>query len=80
MVAIIQSAEEGGFYAYCPSLPGCASQGETYAQTVENITEAIQGMLEVLAEESPRTDFGSIVNNNLILNVPVKMPEKYLCA
>ncbi len=45
MVAIIQPAEEGGFYAYCPSLPGCASQGETYAQTVENITEAIQGVL-----------------------------------
>ena len=36
-VAVIKPAEEGGFYAYCPLLPGCAAQGENYAETVANI-------------------------------------------
>ncbi|MBM4402578.1 MAG: type II toxin-antitoxin system HicB family antitoxin, partial [Candidatus Cloacimonetes bacterium] len=39
-LAVIKPAEEGGFYAYCPLLPGCASQGETYAETVANIQDA----------------------------------------
>ncbi len=79
-MAVIQPAEEGGFFAYCPSLPGCASQGETYAETVENITEAVQGMLEVLVEEETYGKMDSFVGNNLVLNIPVKMPEKYFCA
>lgn len=29
-VAIIKPADEGGYYAHCPLLPGCATQGETY--------------------------------------------------
>ena len=38
---IIHSAEEGGFWAECPSLPGCVSQGETPEEAVDNIKQAI---------------------------------------
>ena len=35
-----------GFYAYCPQLKGCQSQGDTYDEAYSNITEAIELYLE----------------------------------
>jgi hypothetical protein len=29
---IVHEAEEGGFWAEVPSIPGCASQGETFIE------------------------------------------------
>jgi len=48
---IVAPAEEGGYYATVPSLPGCISQGETWEETIANIREAIDLYLEVLAED-----------------------------
>ncbi|WP_214020502.1 type II toxin-antitoxin system HicB family antitoxin [Methanoculleus sp.] len=48
---VIQKAEEGGFWADVPALPGCYSQGETVEETLENIREAIEGHLEALRQE-----------------------------
>lgn len=39
--AIIHEAEEGGFWAEVPSLPGCSTQGETMDELTENLKEAI---------------------------------------
>ncbi|MFM7478765.1 MAG: type II toxin-antitoxin system HicB family antitoxin [Microcystis aeruginosa] len=36
---------EEGYAIWCPSLPGCWSQGDTEAEAIENIKEAIQGYL-----------------------------------
>ena len=41
---------EEGYAVWCPSLPGCASQGETRKEAVANIQDAIQSYLEVLNE------------------------------
>jgi len=38
-----------GFSIWCPALPGCASQGETEAEALENIQEAIAAYLESVA-------------------------------
>ncbi|MEL7675483.1 MAG: type II toxin-antitoxin system HicB family antitoxin [Chloroflexota bacterium] len=43
---IITPAEESGYYATVPSLPGCISQGETWEETIENIREAIELFIE----------------------------------
>ena len=43
---IVHEADEGGFWAEVPVLPGCASQGDTLEQLMENIREAIGGWLE----------------------------------
>lgn len=43
---ILMKSEDGGFVAECPSLPGCFSQGETKAEALDNIREAIQLSLE----------------------------------
>jgi predicted RNase H-like HicB family nuclease len=44
---IVQEAEEGGFWAEVPALPGCATQGETYEELMHNVREAIEGWLAV---------------------------------
>ena len=42
---LIHSAEEGGYWAEVPALPGCVSQGETMDELRSNIREAIEGWL-----------------------------------
>lgn len=45
--AVIHEAEEGGFWAEVPALPGCATQGETLDELLANLREAIEGYLAV---------------------------------
>ncbi len=45
---ILQSEKEGGFSAFVPALPGCASQGETEEEALQNVKEAIELYLEGL--------------------------------
>jgi len=44
---VIHEAEEGGFWAEVPAIPGCATQGETYEELLQNLNEAIQACLSV---------------------------------
>jgi predicted RNase H-like HicB family nuclease len=43
--AIIHEAEEGGFWAEGPAIPGCATQGDTMDELMRNLHEAIEGCL-----------------------------------
>jgi len=43
--AIVHEAEEGGFWAEVPAIPGCATQGETMDELMRNLHEAIAGWL-----------------------------------
>ena len=42
---IVHEAEEGGYWAEAPAVPGCASQGETLDELLANMREAIEGCL-----------------------------------
>jgi predicted RNase H-like HicB family nuclease len=44
---IVHEAEEGGFWAEVPAIPGCATQGETFEELLSNLYEAIEGCLSV---------------------------------
>jgi predicted RNase H-like HicB family nuclease len=44
---IIHEAEEGGFWAEVPAIPGCATQGETFDELLQNLYEAVEGCLSV---------------------------------
>jgi predicted RNase H-like HicB family nuclease len=46
LTAIYQEAEEGGYTGYVAELPGANTQGETLAEVRENLSEAIQLILE----------------------------------
>lgn len=50
-VSVIFSKDENGFYVYCPELPGCQSQGDTYEEARQNIKEAIELYLETMDKD-----------------------------
>ena len=54
---LIHKAEEGGYWAQVPALPGCVSQGETIDDVRTNVREAIEGWL--LAEEQGAAEAGA---------------------
>ena len=51
-VVLTKDQEDGGYVVTCPALPGCVSQGETKAEALQNIRDAIQGVLAVLNERA----------------------------
>jgi predicted RNase H-like HicB family nuclease len=50
---IVHNAEEGGYWAEVPALPGCATQGETFEELLKNIYEAVEGCLSVDLSTTP---------------------------
>jgi len=53
---IVHNAEEGGYWAEVPAIPGCATQGDTWEELLANIYEAVEGCLSVdvdAPEKSP---------------------------
>ena len=51
---VVHEAEEGGFWAEVPAIPGCATQGDTMEELRKNLREAIEGCLAVdVAEPKP---------------------------
>lgn len=49
--AIVEPAEEGGFWAFCLEVPGANGQGETVEETLEDLGAAIELMLDYLREK-----------------------------
>jgi predicted RNase H-like HicB family nuclease len=47
---VILHPSEEGYAVSCPGLPGCWSQGETEAEAIENIRDAIQAYLAAIAD------------------------------
>jgi predicted RNase H-like HicB family nuclease len=45
--AVIHPAEEGGYWAEVPALPGCITEGDTMDEVLANLQDAIEGWLEV---------------------------------
>ncbi len=48
---VVHKAEEGGFWAEVPAIPGCYTQGDTWEELLHNIYEAVEACLSVEAEE-----------------------------
>jgi predicted RNase H-like HicB family nuclease len=44
---IIHEAEEGGYWAEVPAIPGCATQGDSMEEILQNLYEAVEGCLSV---------------------------------
>ena len=63
--AIVHQAEEGGYWAEVPALPGCITEGDTMEELESNLQDAIRGWLEVA------NDNYAVENNTQILEVAV---------
>ncbi len=54
-VNVIIEKDKHGYYAFCPELKGCHSQGDSLDDVLENIKEAIQLYLETISPEERDT-------------------------
>ena len=59
--AIIHEAEEGGFWAEVPALPGCVTQGESVEEVTLNLREAIAGWLSVETPEAAAAESDRVI-------------------
>ena len=54
LAVVVHEADEGGYWAQVPAIPGCATQGETFEELLANLYEAVEGCLSVdVGEVSP---------------------------
>lgn len=44
---VIHEADEGGFWAEVPAIPGCMTQGETMKELIQNLYDAVEGCLSI---------------------------------
>lgn len=65
---VFQEEKRGGYSVWVPTLPGCASQGETFEEAFSNIKEAI----ELYLEDSPKKELEHEDFNRQFV-VPVKI-------
>ncbi|MBN1293812.1 MAG: type II toxin-antitoxin system HicB family antitoxin [Candidatus Latescibacteria bacterium] len=50
-VGVVIEKDEHGYFAFCPDLEGCHTQGDTFEDVVSNVKEAIELYLETLSED-----------------------------
>ncbi|HEY4722176.1 MAG TPA: type II toxin-antitoxin system HicB family antitoxin [Anaerolineae bacterium] len=55
LAVVVHEAEEGGYWAEVPSIPGCATQGETFEELLQNLYEAVEGCMSVAVDQLPMT-------------------------
>ena len=48
--AVIEK-DKDGYYAFCPELQGCYTQGDTYEEVLENIKDAIKLYIEDMIQD-----------------------------
>ncbi len=54
-VNVVIEKDEYGYYAYCPELEGCQSQGDSMEEVLKNIKEATKLYLETLSKDEIKT-------------------------
>lgn len=63
---IIERADDGGFGAWSPDVPGCVALGDTEAETLAEMAEAIRLHLEVLREHHEALPISATVSATTI--------------
>lgn len=58
---IVHDAEEGGYWAEVPAIPGCATQGDSFEELLKNLYEAVEACLSVDAEPPTPDDRGRVI-------------------
>jgi len=56
-VSVVIEKDEYGYYAYCPKLAGCQTQGDSLEEVLSNIKEARELYLEALTKEKVEVSF-----------------------
>jgi len=81
---VVHEAEEGGFWAEVPAIPGCATQGDDFEELLQNLYEAVEGCLAVDVEPAEASDRGKpqsfprdlLFSRKAARAIPRSMPPK----
>lgn len=57
-LSVVIEKDEFGYYAYCPALEGCQTQGDSLAEAQSNIKEAVSLYLSTLSAKERQEVFG----------------------
>lgn len=68
LTAIIEPAEEGGYFAYCPEVAGANGQGETIEECYEDLRLAIELVLEELKERAIDRASSNAIYKEIVLS------------
>ena len=58
---VVHHAEEGGYWAEVPAIPGCMTQAETVEDLLSNVQEAVEGCLSVDVRDCLVSDTDSVL-------------------
>ncbi len=74
-VAKIEEAEEGGYIAYFPSLPGCHTQGETLEEVLAMAKEVLELYLSVLKDDGEKIpkEKKSLIKTGRKMSIPLSV-------
>ena len=72
----IYPAEEGGFWAKVPALPGCHTQGKTMEEVVAMIKEAINLHIKVMIKLGESIPIERIPTKNSSIILPIMLPTR----
>ena len=61
LAVVVHEAEEGGYWAEVPAIPGCATQGESFEELLTNLYEAVKGCLSVDVSGASIPDRGRVI-------------------
>lgn len=61
LAVVVHEAEEGGYWAEVPAIPGCATQGESFEELLTNLYEAVEGCLSVDVSGASTPDRGRVI-------------------
>ena len=68
--SVVIEKDEFGYYAWCPELKGCQSQGKTLEEVLVNIREAIELYLETLTEDEKKQSLSTeVLTTSIEVNV-----------
>ena len=62
-LSVVIEKDENGYFAFCPELQGCYTQGDSYEEVIENIKDAIKLHIEdriANNEDIPKTELTSL--------------------
>ena len=58
---VVHEAEEGGYWAEVPAIPGCATQADSFEELLTNLYEAVEGCLSVDVRDVPTSPRDRVV-------------------
>ena len=72
---VIHEANEDGYWAEVPSIPGCATQGDSFEDLLGNLYEAVEGCLSVEVQDIPVSETDRIIQVSARIDHSVVLSE-----